>query len=66
MKTRKMSLSNIKDVLSREELKMIMAGSGGSGSGCGQCSYNGKTANCEKGPVTGGCICGLKDTATCS
>ncbi len=34
MKTEKMSFKTIKDVLSRDEMKMIMAGSG---EGCGMC-----------------------------
>ncbi|MCW5909669.1 MAG: hypothetical protein KIT62_01285 [Cyclobacteriaceae bacterium] len=34
MKTEKMSFRNIKDVLSRDEMKSIMAGSGGGGT-CG-------------------------------
>ena len=33
MKTQKMNFKNIKDVLSRDEMKEIMAGSGGTGSG---------------------------------
>jgi hypothetical protein len=35
MKTEKMSFKNIKDLLTRDEIKAIVAGSGsGSGSGC--------------------------------
>ncbi len=38
MKTVKMSLLNLEGKLSRKELKGIMAGSGGGGTGiCGQC-----------------------------
>ena len=45
MKTEKMSFKNIKDVLNRDEMKMIMAGSGscgiriGSQSWCGMSSW---------------------------
>jgi len=46
MKTEKMSFKNIKDVLSRDEMKGIMAGSG-EGSLCGVCiGYNGQKAAC--------------------
>ncbi len=38
MKTEKMSFKNIKDVLSRDEMKEIMAGSGES---CGLCVIEG-------------------------
>ena len=57
MKTKKMSFKNIKDVLSREEMKKIMAGSGGGGA-CGTCTgHGGTTEDCATGPVTGVCFC---------
>jgi hypothetical protein len=40
MKTEKMSLKNIKDVLSRDEMKVVMAGSNGS---CGVKLSNGQS-----------------------
>jgi hypothetical protein len=38
MKTQKLNLRSIKNVLSRSEMKTIMAGSGGGGGGTGNCS----------------------------
>ena len=51
-----MTFKNIKDVLSRDEMKKIMAGS--DDGGCPTCTgYAGKTEACTKGPVTGVCLC---------
>ncbi len=61
MKTERMSFNNIKDVLSRDEMKKIMAGSGEAG--CGNCK--GTSTACAAGPVTGTCICGTSDKADC-
>lgn len=44
MVTEKMSFKNIKDVLSRDEMKSIMAGSGGST--CNGCAGNGGSVAC--------------------
>ena len=59
MKTEKMSFKNIKDVLSREEMKGIMAGSGGGS--CGNCTVPGYTSvACYSGAGSGGscsCLC---------
>lgn len=52
MKMRKMSFGNIKDVLSRDEMKEIMAGSG---SLCGFCEVNSVFYACEFGG--GNCRC---------
>jgi len=52
MKTQKMSFKNIKDVLSRDEMKEIMAGSGGSGNGgcsvsiCFSCVQTAANSSC--------------------
>jgi len=43
MKTEKMSFKNIKDVLSRDEMKSIMAGSGVEGYSCRSCCTSGAT-----------------------
>lgn len=42
MKTQKISLANIKDVLSRDEMKSIMAGSGDATSCRGRCASGGE------------------------
>ena len=58
MKTEKMSFKNIKDVLSRDEMKKIMAGSGG-GSGDNSCdSYT-----C---PLAGGGSCARNTDLKCA
>ncbi|HTD41925.1 MAG TPA: hypothetical protein VK671_14955 [Mucilaginibacter sp.] len=46
MKTEKLSLKNIKNVLGREEMKKIMAGSG---SGPGGCSIAGQSCDVANG-----------------
>jgi len=53
MKTEKLSLSGIKNVLSRAELKKIMAGSGGLS--CGStCDDLGRDPGCPSN-----CLCGI-------
>ncbi len=55
MKTQKMSFGKIKNVLSRDEMKKIMAGSD---DGCGTCTgYRGQQEACVKGAVTQVCFC---------
>lgn len=60
MKTEKMSFKNIKDVLSRDEMKGIMAGSGGGGS-CTSCIAGGISYYCAYSAGIGGrpaeCTC---------
>jgi len=53
MKIEKLSLSGIKNTLSRTELKTIMAGSGGGGH-CGPCGGTSGMQCCACPPVTGG------------
>ena len=56
MKTEKMSFKNIKDVLSRDEMRSIIAGS--NSSSCGKCSNpNGGTTSCYAGSSGSGCTC---------
>lgn len=56
-----MSFSNIKDVLSRDEMKKIMAGSGGSGSGSQvYCWYT------IAGPYDTGGYCADNNVSTCT
>jgi hypothetical protein len=55
MKTGKISFKNIKDILSRDEMKSVMAGSGGEG--CGNCNSQYGVIACSTGPVTGTCFC---------
>ena len=59
-----MSFGNIKDVLSRDEMKGIMAGSGGGGGRvCGSCTKNGihyactetSGGHCRCSATTGSC-----------
>ena len=61
MKTEKMSFKNIKDVLSRDEMKSIMAGSdgGGGGGSCSSCYAGGVAYHCEftSTPSGGFCSC---------
>jgi len=59
MKTEKMSFKNIKDVLSRDEMKGIMAGSG---SGCGTCAAS--ITACYS-HASFGCICPLGIVRRC-
>jgi hypothetical protein len=57
MKIEKMSFEGIKNVLSRAEMKKIMAGSGGCNSGYAQCYSNVACcpgATCLPGPLPGG------------
>jgi hypothetical protein len=58
MKTEKMSFKNIKDVLSRAEMKMIMAGSGKT---CTSCYAQGIAYHCEyeSGPRGAFCTCSV-------
>jgi hypothetical protein len=72
MKTQKMGLENIKDLLGREEMKNIMAGSGsdadcGTGSATVRCnqdeSETKSIANCERATVEK--CCGSVDNAVC-
>jgi hypothetical protein len=53
MKTEKLSLSNIKNKLSRAEMKKIMAGSGGGGGGGGCVPLDDPC--CYPGPGQNGC-----------
>jgi hypothetical protein len=55
MKTQKISFKNIKDVLSRAEMKNIMAGSGLES--CGACFNGGYGSYCLKGGNLSGCTC---------
>jgi hypothetical protein len=56
MKTKKISLGTIKDVLSRDEMKGIMAGSGLNV--CGGCqNSSGQWAYCVKGGNLTTCTC---------
>ncbi len=57
MKTEKMSFKNIKDVLSRDEMKSIMAGSGGGGATCSGCVAGGISYTCGTDTVGGRTIC---------
>ncbi|MCC6835561.1 MAG: hypothetical protein IT213_11265 [Cytophagales bacterium] len=57
MKTEKMSFRNIKDVLSRDEMKSIMAGSGLEACGGCQSPVNGQWAYCVKGGNLTTCTC---------
>jgi hypothetical protein len=61
---KKMNLKTITDVLSRSEMKKIVAGSGGGNGGCGYCTGGSSywspygivyTTSCNGG--TGGCSC---------
>jgi hypothetical protein len=56
MKTEKMSFKNIKDVLSRDEMKGIMAGSG-SGGRCGICLGAPGGGYCHRSGSGGSCKC---------
>lgn len=60
MKTEKMSFKNIKDVLSRDEMKKIMAGSGDL---CGMCGPNRNWACASNWQST--CQCQVFAGATC-
>lgn len=64
MKTARMSFSNIKDLLSREEMKEIMAGSGSSE--CGYCSVPGYgNVRCYSGGNSGvPCLCLYRGAGT--
>jgi len=53
-----MSFKNIKDVLSRDEMKRIMAGSGRLDA-CGACFHNGSGSYCVQGGNLNGCTCML-------
>jgi len=68
MKTEKMSFKNIKDVLSRDEMRVIMAGSGGGGTTCSvTCSSTSESksiTNCDRATVE--LECGNVTNATCS
>lgn len=55
MKEKKTVFKSIKDALSRDEMKAVMAGSG---SGCPSCTINGATMGCyQDGNIP--CRCGL-------
>jgi hypothetical protein len=57
MKIEKFSFGKIKDILSRDEMKQIMAGSGGGGS-CGRCANpHGGSTSCYAGTPGTGCAC---------
>jgi hypothetical protein len=53
MKIEKISFKNIKDILSRDEMKTIMAGCGGGV--CGRCDTGRGVDSCTTG--NGGCWC---------
>lgn len=55
MKTEKMSFKNIKDVLSRDEMKGIMAGSGGCGVTCVSMNVS-QVMNCVSGCYSNGTL----------
>lgn len=63
MKTEKLSLAGIKNVLSRSEMKNIMAGSGGAmccwtgTNNCSSCSQGANSGNstCQSGSTMAGC-----------
>lgn len=59
MKNRtKLSLANIQDLLSREEMKRIMAGSGvGEGTSCSSCYAQGTSYSCEYSEIRGKGVC---------
>ncbi len=66
MKTQKLSFNAISGVLSRSEMKKIMAGSGGSGTCSGSCDYKdtktghtttGTCRVCEVDWCKGDCYC---------
>ena len=62
MKTEKMSFKNIKDVLSRDEMKGIMAGSGS-----GSCSASPNCCSQKSCSCPNGGTCSSTDyTATCT
>jgi hypothetical protein len=61
MKTEKLSLKGIKTVLSRRELKKIMAGGSGPGGGGGQCS----TGGCVTMLDCGGGFCPCSPNGEC-
>lgn len=54
MKTEKISFKNIKDVLSRSEMKNIMAGSAGA---CTTCISSGVSYTCASQTVNGRTMC---------
>ncbi len=56
MKTKKLSFSEISGVMSRSEMKKIMAGSGGApGGGCSYTFAQGQQATCPPGATPAGC-----------
>jgi hypothetical protein len=63
MKPKKLNFAEVKNTLSRNEMKKIMAGSGG-GSGCGtgiSCSNKKKGDSCGS---NGTCVCDTTGSAT--
>lgn len=53
MKPKKLNFSEMKNALSRDEMKKIMAGSGGGGTACNSNSDCGsKTIKCSSGSIT--------------
>ncbi len=58
-----MSFKNIKDVLSRDEMKSIAAGSGGGGNSCRMCCSHGYSICVEW--ITSCCYIALNGTIYC-
>lgn len=63
MKTEKISFKNIKDVLSRNEMKTIMAGSGGN---CGTCYVSALKYACASDLLYITCVCPEQNGTSCS
>jgi hypothetical protein len=63
MKIGKVKFKNIKDILSRDEMKRIMAGSDG-GLVCGACTW-GSTVPCISGGPGSRCLCPYTNTPIC-
>ena len=61
MKTEKMSFKNIKDVLSRDEMKSVMAGSGTDS--CPQACSGDSSKNCYRNTSLA-CVCNVNSSQT--
>jgi hypothetical protein len=57
MKIEKVSFKNIKDILSRDEMKNIMAGCGGGNGACTNCAGAGGSVACGRNPLDNKCDC---------
>ena len=60
MKTEKLSFKNIKDVLSRDEMKQIMAGS--YSTSCTSCYERGTSYSCEYTSGLNKCTCSVANS----